>query len=102
MKKLSTTSPTSSADRPVDAWPVGNRVVLLDAWMRNPVEVKIIRHWNADHVGADDVTGLRYYAHVGRIERRISKELELDDFDDILGPSAATTPEDEFMDILGC
>lgn len=101
MKKPVTTSPTSSADRPVDAWPVGSRVVLLDAWMKNPVEVKIFRHWNADHIGADDDKGLRYYAHVGRIERGIFTELDLDEFEDILGPSIGKPPADDFMDILG-
>jgi hypothetical protein len=104
MKKPMTNSPTSLGERPVEAWPVGSVVILLDAWMRNPVEVKIIRHWNADHIGAECGHGLRYYAHVGRIELSISRPAaprSIDEFDDILGPAPTTRIQDDFADILG-
>lgn len=84
------TLPTSSA-----SYPIGSRVILVDAWMRHPIEVKITKHWNAEHIGAEDANGIVYYAHTSRIRQRI---VETTDFDDILGD--APKPDD-FDDILG-
>lgn len=86
--------------RLVEAWPVGRRVTVLDAWMRNPVEAKIFRHWNSEHVGAEDDRGLRYYAHVGRLRNLNIQKPDVSDFDDILGESTPKT-KGFFDDILG-
>lgn len=82
---------------PVTDWPVGHKIVLLDAWLQCPREVKVTRHWNADHIGAEDDKGVVYYAKTDRIEGFV---LQVDsDFDDIFG--AAAKPADDFADILG-
>lgn len=82
------TSLDSSA--PVKAYPVGRRAILLDAWMRNPVEVKITAHANSSHFISEDARGVVYFAHVGRVTRLISEE-----------PAASHPEWEEFSDILG-
>lgn len=74
-------------------WPVGSRIILVDAWMRNPIEVKITRHWNAEHIGAEDSAGIVYYAHIGRIKSRVA-----DEFDDIFQLKQTV---DDFADVFG-
>lgn len=93
-----TSSPTSSAERPVARWPIHRRIVLLDAYMRNPIEVTIKHHWNDTHIGADDDRGVRHFAHVARIAGFAPDPVT--EFDDILGPAAGQN-EDDFADILG-
>ena len=47
---------TPSAD-----WPIGRRVVLLDAYLRNPIEVKVTKHPNPDHLITEDDRGVVHY-----------------------------------------
>ncbi len=74
---------------PASNWPIKSRVILLDAWMRNPVRVKITRHPNVDHIVAEDLTGIVYYARTDRIEGKDPDSMEVVDlfpeFSDILG-----------------
>lgn len=74
-------------DRPNSHWPVGSRFDLMDAWMRNPIEVKRISVATNDlHVVAEDDHGIRHYAHTDRIvsEARFEKARPAA-FDDLLG-----------------
>ncbi len=76
---------------PSPDWPIGRRVVLLDAYLRNPIEVKVTKHANADHLITEDDRGVVYYARTDRItgfadDYVIEREdVELIDFADILG-----------------
>jgi hypothetical protein len=69
---------------PAANWPIGRRIVLLDAWLNNPREVKVTRHWNAEHIGAEDDRGIVYYAKTDRIEGFTKPPVD-PDFADILG-----------------
>lgn len=53
---------------PIAAWPVGRKIILVDAWMRNPIEVKVTGHPNAENLIAEDSRGVVYYAHHGRVK----------------------------------
>ena len=84
----------SSKDRPNSRWPVGSRFDLLDAWMRNPIEVKRISVATNDlHVVAEDERGIRHYAHTDRIasEARFEK-VRPAAFNDLLGLEPAAPP----------
>jgi hypothetical protein len=72
---------------PAADWPLGNRIVLLDAYMRNPIEVKVIRHPNADHLVGEDERGVVYYARTDRVVGSVpgNDDSGFYDFSDILG-----------------
>lgn len=71
---------------PSSNWPVGRRIVLLDAYMRNPIEVKITKHPNGDHLLCEDERGVVYYARTDRATGFVeNSSIDLDDFADILG-----------------
>jgi hypothetical protein len=96
--KEKTNSPTSSVEWPVLKWPIGRRVVIVDAYGKNPTEAVIKHHWNSTHAGADDDRGIRHFVHVDRIKRFVT--VAEDEFDDILGNTTDVT-QDDFADILG-
>jgi len=71
---------------PAANWPVGRKIVLLDAYLQNPVTVKITRHPNADHLICEDERGVVYYARTDRVEGFVTEPVDsIDDFSDILG-----------------
>lgn len=71
---------------PAANWPVGRKIVLLDAYLQNPVTVKIMRHPNADHLICEDERGVVYYARTDRVEGFVTELVDsIDDFSDILG-----------------
>lgn len=71
---------------PSTDWPVGRKVVLLNAYLQNPIEVKVTRHPNADHLVCEDERGVVYYARTDRVEGFIREPApRFDDFADILG-----------------
>jgi hypothetical protein len=71
---------------PSSNWPVSRRIVLLDAWMRNPIEVKITKHPNGDHLLCEDERGVVHYARTDRVTGFADDAAEMtDDFADILG-----------------
>ncbi len=72
---------------PSSDWPVGAKLTLLDAWLRNPITVKVTRHPNADHLVCEDERGVVHYARTDRVEGFAAdhEESHLDDFADILG-----------------
>ena len=72
---------------PATDWPIGSKIVLLDAYMRNPIEVKVVAHWNAEHIGGEDARGIAYYAKTDRIVGFAANGKPvsaLDEFDDVL------------------
>lgn len=67
-------------------WPVGRKISLLDAYMQNPITVKITRHPNADHLVCEDERGVVHYARTDRVEGFVNEPTNpIDDFSDILG-----------------
>jgi len=88
---------TPSKDRSNTAWPVGCRFDLLDAYMRNPLEVKRVAvKTNEFHVVAEDSSGVRHYAHTDRIasDARYEKTQTIaEDFDDLFGSEEPALPE---------
>ncbi|QXV73577.1 hypothetical protein [Rhizobium phage RHph_X2_30] len=74
---------------PATNWPLKSRIILLDAWMKNPIGVKVIKHPNADHLVAEDERGIVYYARTDRVVG----------FDPYF--SGLTNIYDDFADILG-
>ncbi|WP_425962690.1 hypothetical protein [Rhizobium nepotum] len=72
---------------PSSNWSIGRRIILLDAYMRNPIDVKVTRHPNADHVIVEDDRGVVYFARTDRITgySTSGKTREVEDFADILG-----------------
>ena len=92
--------------RPAKDFPVGWNITLLDAYMRNPIDVRVTRHPNADNIVAEDPRGVVYYAGTGRIvgearqptheKRTVSVEL------DLLGdPLPVKHTEPSIEDLLG-
>jgi hypothetical protein len=80
-------------------WPVGTRVELLDAWFRNPIEVKVTKHPNAEHIISEDDRGVVYYAHYKRITRIVKKATpDRLSFEDLLDDPAPKA--DEFDDLI--
>lgn len=78
-----------TAVTPSTNWPLHSRIILLDAWMKNPIAVKVIKHPNDEHLVAEDDRGIVYYARTDRV----------------VGPdpnfSQLTNISDDFADILG-
>lgn len=72
-----------SKEEPVVLPNVGSKLILLDAWMRNPIEVKVTKHPNASNILAEDARGVVYFAHHSRIEKVLSSKPRRD-FDDLL------------------
>lgn len=72
---------------PSSSWPIGRRIILLDAYMRNPIDAKVTRHPNADHVIVEDDRGVVYFARTDRITgfSTVDRQRKVDDFADILG-----------------
>ena len=74
---------------PAVKWPIGSRIVLLDAWMKNPIEVRVTRHPNTDCVLTEDNRGIVYFARTDRIsgfaEGKSGVTDRLSEYDDILG-----------------
>lgn len=71
---------------PSVTWPVGRKIILLDAYMQNPITVKIVRHPNADHLVCEDERGVVHYARTDRVEGFVIEPVDsIDDFSDILG-----------------
>lgn len=67
-------------------WPIGRKIVLLDAYHQNPIQVRITRHPNVDHLACEDERGVVHYARTDRVEGFIGDAPEpADDFEDILG-----------------
>jgi hypothetical protein len=57
----------TNAARPSTDFPIGWECTVLDAWMRDPTEVRITRHPNETHILGEDARGIVHYAHTGRI-----------------------------------
>jgi hypothetical protein len=73
----------SKVSEPVILPRIASKIILLDAWMKNPIEVKVTKHPNADHILAEDARGVVYYAHHARIERILESKPRRD-FDNLL------------------
>ncbi len=74
---------TPSAD-----WPVGAKITLLDAYLQNPIDVRVKRHPNADHLVCEDERGIVHYARTDRVVGLVDEsviEPAVDDFAEILG-----------------
>ena len=70
---------------PASQWPIKRRIILLDAWMRNPIEVRVTKHWNDTHIGAEDDRGIVYFSRTDRIIGFASAPASVfDEFDDLL------------------
>lgn len=71
---------------PAANWPIGSKIVLLDAWLQNPIHVRVTRHPNAEHLVCEDERGVVHYARTDRVEGFIGEPAApADDFADILG-----------------
>ncbi|MNE51757.1 hypothetical protein D3C80_1464000 [compost metagenome] len=73
---------------PASDWPITSQISLLDPYYRNPVNVKVVKHANADHIIAEDARGIVYFARTDRIASEPVQhfvDIEFDDFSDILG-----------------
>lgn len=70
---------------PATDWPVGRKIVLLDAHLQNPITVKVTRHANADHLITEDERGVVYFARTDRVTGFCDDDTPTDDFADILG-----------------
>lgn len=83
--------------RPSSLWPAGTKVTMLDAWMKNPRDGKVVYLPNADHVVMEDGRGIRHFGHTSRI---ISEPPAINsDFNDLLGDT--NEDENDFSDLLG-
>ena len=85
-----TSTTFSDEDTPVAAFPVGSKVVLLDAWMRNPRVVTITKHASANHIISEDARGVVYFANITRISGKVedterSTKVDWAEFADVLG-----------------
>ena len=68
---------------PAADWLLKSRVVLLDAYMRNPIEVRITKHANENHVITEDDRGIVYFARTDRIVGFCRQPV--DEYEDLLG-----------------
>lgn len=73
-------------NRPNTLWPVGTHVEFVDAWGRNPVQARVIRHINQFEVLAEDARGVRHCGQTWRIAT---------------APVPAGGFDDQFRDLLG-
>lgn len=72
---------------PATDWPIGGKATLVDAYYRNPVAVRVTKHANVDHIIAEDVKGIIYFACTDRLTRLAGENVcpQEDDFSDVLG-----------------
>lgn len=71
---------------PSSDWPVGAKITLLDAYLQNPIDVRVKRHPNTDHLVCEDERGIVYYARTDRVVGFVGNVPDpIDDFADILG-----------------
>ena len=78
---------------------IGSKITLLDAWMRNPRQVRVIKHpdYAPDSVITEDARGVIYTAKTSRIVgEAVTARPTVEDLDDLLGdtPAAEITTED--------
>ncbi len=78
---------------PSSDWPISARIMLTDAYLQNPIEVKVRSHPNADHLVCEDDRGVVYYARTDRVAGFVNI--------DFVKPTLSASALDEFADILG-
>lgn len=93
------TASVSNNARQSSLWQIGDKIVMLDAWMRNPTAGRIVMLPNAENVVMEDERGVRHYGSTARIvDDPPASRNKKDEFADLLGEQAG---QDEFADLLG-